>query len=193
MNYLAHLHLATLADSSLLGNFMADYVRGNAQQQWPAEIADGISLHRRIDALTDSLPEVRAARQLFRPETRRVAPITLDVIWDHFLSYHWDKLAPDITLPAFLSQVRTAIEPQLPATPEGFQTLNHYLWRDRWIERYAAAPYLQNVLKGMASRRPRLSALSDSYQDFADNYQQLEDLFWQLYPRMMEKATRRTL
>lgn len=193
MNYLAHLHLATLADSSLLGNFMADYVRGNAQQQWPAEIADGISLHRRIDALTDSLPEVRAARQLFRPETRRVAPITLDVIWDHFLSHHWDKLAPDITLPAFLSQVRTVIEPQLPATPEGFQTLNHYLWRDRWIERYAAAPYLQNVLKGMASRRPRLSALSDSYQDFADNYQQLEDLFWQLYPRMMEKATRRTL
>lgn len=193
MNYLAHLHLATLADSSLLGNFMADYVRGNIQQQWPAEVAAGISLHRRIDALTDSLPEVRTARQLFRPETRRVAPITLDVVWDHFLSRHWDKLAPDVPLQTFLSRAQRVIEPQLPGTPEGFQTLNHYVWRDRWMERYASAPYLQNVLRGMASRRPRLAALSESYYDFENNYQQLEDLFWQLYPQMMSQATRQNL
>ncbi|MBK0001293.1 DUF479 domain-containing protein [Erwinia sp. S43] len=193
MNYLAHLHLATLANSSLLGNLMADYIRGNPQQQFSADIAEGIALHRRIDALTDSLPEVRAARQLFRPETKRVAPITLDVIWDHFLSHHWAKLVPEISLPAFLSHVKSVIEPQLPGTPEGFQTLNHYLWRDRWMERYAAAPYLQNVLRGMASRRPRLAALSESYYDFEENYQQLEDFFWQLYPQMMDRAARQIL
>lgn len=193
MNYLAHLHLATLANSSLLGNFMADYVRGNAQEQWPADIAEGIALHRRIDALTDALPEVRAARQLFRPETRRVAPITLDIIWDHFLSYHWDKLVPESSLPAFLSRVQKVIEPQLAGTPQGFQTLNVYLWRDRWIEHYATAPYLQKVLRGMASRRPRLVALIDSYDDFEQNYQQLEDFFWQLYPQMMARASRQQL
>jgi len=193
MNYLAHLHLATLADSSLLGNLMADYVRGNIQQQWPAEVADGIALHRRVDALTDSLPEVRTARKLFRDETRRVAPVTLDVIWDHFLSYHWDKLVPTITLPAFIERAKNIIEPQLANTPEGFQTLNTWLWRERWMERYAEAEYLQKVLSGMANRRPRLAALADSYQDFTDNYVQLEALFWQLYPTMMEKAVQRTL
>lgn len=31
MNFLAHLHLAHLADSSLPGNLMADFVRGNPQ------------------------------------------------------------------------------------------------------------------------------------------------------------------
>lgn len=193
MNYLAHLHMATLADSSLLGNMMADYVRGNPHQQWPEAIADGIALHRRIDALTDSLPEVRLARQLFRSNTRRVAPITLDVIWDHFLSSHWDKLVPEISLPVFLSQVKSVIEPQLGSTPERFQKLNHYLWAGRWMERYADASFLQEVLRGMASRRPKLAALEDSYQDFIDNYQQLEALFWQLYPRMMAKAAQQKL
>ena len=193
MNYLAHLHLATLAGSSLLGNLMADYVRGNLQQQWSAEIAAGIALHRRVDALTDSLPEVRTARTLFRAETRRVAPITLDVIWDHFLSYHWDKLVPDIALPDFLARAQNLIEPQLAETPEGFQNLNTYLWRDRWMERYAEAEYLQKVLQGMANRRPRLAALADSYHDFADNYSQLESLFWQLYPSMMKRAEQHTL
>ncbi|KOC94422.1 ACP phosphodiesterase, partial [Winslowiella iniecta] len=60
MNFLAHLHLATLANSSLLGNLMADFVRGNPHNDWPQPVAAGILLHRRIDVMTDSLPEVRA-------------------------------------------------------------------------------------------------------------------------------------
>ncbi|BAN98626.1 hypothetical protein E05_38600 [Plautia stali symbiont] len=66
MNFLAHLHLAPLADSLLLGNLLADFVRGNVEAQWPQPVVAGIALHRRIDVLTDNLPEVRSARQLFR-------------------------------------------------------------------------------------------------------------------------------
>ncbi|KQN63103.1 ACP phosphodiesterase [Erwinia sp. Leaf53] len=193
MNYLAHLHLASLANSSLLGNIMADYVRGNPYTQWSTDVADGIALHRRIDALTDSLPEVREARGWFRAETRRVSPITLDVVWDHFLSHHWDKLVPEVALPDFLADAQRTITPDLANTPERFQQLNHYLWQDRWMERYADAGYLQKVLQGMASRRPRLAALAESYQDFAEHYHQLEALFWQLYPRMMRQAADGTL
>lgn len=193
MNFLAHLHLASLADSSLLGNLMADYVRGNPHNEWPEAVAEGILHHRRIDVMTDSLPEVRAARKFFRAETRRVSPITLDVIWDHFLSRNWDNIVPEISLPDFLAQVKTVIEPELAATPERFQTLNRYLWTDRWMEKYADADYLQAVLRGMASRRPRLAALEDSWQDFIDNYQRFNDFFWQFYPVMMEKASRKAL
>ncbi len=86
MNFLAHLHLAHLAESSLSGNLLADFVRGNPEESFPPDVVAGIHMHRRIDVLTDNLPEVREAREWFRSETRRVAPITLDVMWDHFLS-----------------------------------------------------------------------------------------------------------
>ena len=56
MNFLAHLHLAHLADSSLPGNLLADFVRGNPQSDFPADIVDGIFMHRRIDVMTDNLP-----------------------------------------------------------------------------------------------------------------------------------------
>lgn len=69
MNFLAHLHLASLANSSFLGNLMADFVRGTPEEQYSAPVAAGIRLHRRIDTLTDSHPLVREARQLFRPNT----------------------------------------------------------------------------------------------------------------------------
>jgi hypothetical protein len=45
--------------------------------------------------------------------------------------------------------------------------------------------FIQNVLNGMASRRPRLDALRDSWQDLDTHYDALETQFWQFYPRMM--------
>lgn len=82
MNYLAHLHLASLAESSLLGNLLADFVRGNPAGEYAPEVVAGIMMHRRVDVLTDSLPQVKACRDYFTDEHRRVAPITLDVVWE---------------------------------------------------------------------------------------------------------------
>lgn len=51
----------------------------------------------------------------------------------------------------------------------------------------------QNVLNGMASRRPRLDALRDSWYDLDAHYDALETRFWQFYPRMMAQASRKAL
>ncbi len=188
MNFLAHLHLAKLADSSLLGNLMADFVRGNPDGLYSADVVSGIRMHRRVDVMTDSLPEVKVARDFFRPDYRRVAAITLDVVWDHFLSLHWDKLCPETPLPVFINQCRLAIEPHLQETPERFQSLNTYLWPQRWMERYAELPFIGDVLQGMANRRPRLAALAGSFYDVSQQYEHLERQFWQFYPQMMQQA-----
>lgn len=84
MNFLAHLHLAMLANSSLLGNLLADFVRGNPAADYQPDVVAGIMMHRRVDVLTDSLPQVKASRDYFSAPYRRVAPITLDVVWDPF-------------------------------------------------------------------------------------------------------------
>ncbi|MCC8463303.1 acyl carrier protein phosphodiesterase [Photorhabdus bodei] len=188
MNFLAHLHLATLADSSLLGNLMADFVRGNPEGQYSADVVAGIRMHRRVDVLTDTHPRVIQARHLFSNSYRRVAPITLDIIWDHFLSLNWDKLVPTYSLPTFIHHARNQIEPHLYYTPEKFQELNEFLWPQNWLIRYADLAFIADVLKGMARRHPRLSALSGSFQDIEQHYADFEALFWQFYPCMMEKA-----
>lgn len=193
MNFLAHLHLAHLADSSLSGNLLADFVRGNPQQSYSPEVVNGIFMHRRIDVMTDNLPQVKAMRELFRPETRRVAPITLDVMWDHFLSRHWATLSPQLSLPDFVHYAHTQIAEILPDSPPRFINLNQYLWSERWLERYRDMTFIQQVLNGMASRRPRLDALRDSWQDLDTHYATLENSFWEFYPEMMDKAREKAL
>ncbi|MGY5958206.1 ACP phosphodiesterase [Kosakonia sp. BK9b] len=193
MNFLAHLHLAHLAKSSLPGNLLADFVRGNPENLYPAEIVAGIHMHRRIDVMTDNLPEVRIARDAFRPLTRRVAPITLDVMWDHFLSRHWAQISPDLPLETFIRTAQSQVTAILPDSPPRFVNLNNYLWSERWMERYREMDFIQNVLNGMANRRPRLGALRDSWQDLEANYALLETLFWTFYPRMMTQAKAQSL
>lgn len=188
MNFLAHLHLATLARSSLLGNLMADFVRGNPDGQFPPAVAAGIRMHRRIDVITDAHPEVKAARHLFSSDYRRVAPIALDVVWDHFLARHWLRIEPELPLRQFIQGAERMIAPALPETPPAFQSLNHYLWRERWLERYAELPFLDRVLNGMASHRPRLVALSGIFPEIEQHYPALEEIFWRLYPSMMQVA-----
>nr|WP_318382471.1 ACP phosphodiesterase [uncultured Enterobacter sp.] len=193
MNFLAHLHLAHLANSSLPGNLLADFVRGNPQGEYAPDVVDGIHMHRRIDVLTDNLPEVREARAWFRPQTRRVAPITLDVMWDHFLSRHWSRVSPDLPLHDFIGYAHAQVATILPESPPRFVNLNDYLWSEKWLERYREMAFIQQVLNGMASRRPKLDALRDSWQDLDRHYAQLETLFWQFYPRMMAQAVNKQL
>ncbi|TKV18152.1 ACP phosphodiesterase [Citrobacter sp. wls613] len=193
MNFLAHLHLAHLADSSLSGNLLADFVRGNPASSFAPEVVDGIFMHRRIDVMTDNLPEVREAKEWFRSETRRVAPITLDVMWDHFLSRHWAEISPDFPLAAFVRYAHTQVATILPESPPHFVNLNNYMWSEKWLERYQDMDFIQDVLNGMASRRPRLDALRDSWYDLDRHYDALEERFWRFYPQMMEQARRKAL
>lgn len=193
MNFLAHLHLAHLANSSLSGNLLADFVRGNPETHYSPDVVEGIFMHRRIDVMTDNLPQVREAKEWFRSETRRVAPITLDVMWDHFLSRHWSEISPDFPLADFVRYARTQVTTILPESPPRFINLNNYIWSEKWLERYRDMDFIQNVLNGMASRRPRLDALRDSWYDLDTHYDALEERFWQFYPQMMEQAQRKTL
>ncbi|WP_043892739.1 ACP phosphodiesterase [Providencia sneebia] len=188
MNFLAHLHLAYRANSSLLGNIMADFVRGNPSGLYTPDIVSGIFMHRAVDKATDSHPLVKEARALFRPDYRRVAAITLDLVWDHFLSLHWQQFEHELNLSEFILYARQHIEPHLSQTPEKFQELNEFLWPQRWLIRYADAEYIGKSLNGMARRRPKLHALSDSFDDFLMNYDQLEQIFFQFYPQMLHDA-----
>ncbi|MDF7680327.1 ACP phosphodiesterase [Enterobacteriaceae bacterium ESL0689] len=193
MNFLAHLHLAHLAGSSLPGNLVADFIRGNPTARYSAEIVAGIFMHRRVDVFTDNLAQVTATKAWFRPLTRRVAPIALDIIWDHFLSRHWDRLSPALTLDQFSRYAETQISACDADFPPAFTRLNAMLWSERWLERYQEKDFIQSVLNGMARRRPRLQALSDCWQDFHTHYDKLEQGFWHFYPQMMALAQQQKL
>lgn len=188
MNILAHLHLATLANSSLIGNTVADFVKGDPYLAYPQTIADGIMLHRKIDSLIDSLPEVKQAKQLFRKTHQRVAPIALDIVWDHFLSKYWSEygIKSYAVVAEFNQLTKEQIAPFITDYPPDYQYFMQSMWQGKWLENYADIEFIEKVLKGMAARRPKLSLLKETIVDIKLHYSALESLFFKLYPQMVK-------
>ncbi|OCG12225.1 hypothetical protein A9G24_08875 [Gilliamella sp. App6-5] len=184
MNILAHLHLATLARSSLIGNTVADFVKGDPYLTYDPTIADGIMLHRKIDSLTDSLFEVKQAKLLFRKSHQRVAPITLDIVWDHFLSKHWANYGVLPSVALFNQVTKAHILPYIDAYPADYQHFMNAMWQGAWLENYASIDFVGDVLSRMANRRPKLYLLRETIVDIKQHYAQLASLFFVLYPKI---------
>jgi acyl carrier protein phosphodiesterase len=184
MNILAHLHLATLANSSLIGNTVADFIKGDPYLVYGCNIADGIMLHRKIDSLTDNLFEVKQAKLLFRKSHQRVAPITLDIVWDHFLSKHWAKYGLLKSVAEFNQTTKALIQPYITVYPVDYQHFMNAMWQEEWLVNYAFIDFVGDVLRGMAKIRPKLSLLKETIVDIKQNYVQLESLFFLLYPKI---------
>ncbi|WP_392562577.1 ACP phosphodiesterase [Orbus sturtevantii] len=193
MNILAHLHLASLAGSSIIGNAAADFVKGDPYRQYSTLIADGIMMHRRLDKLIDQLPTVKQAKSLFCSKTQRVAPITLDIVWDHFLAKHWTRYVKSRSLADFNLQMRSIIEQDIANFPSQFCHFMTHLWQGEWLVNYANIDFIGGVLNGMANQRPKLVTLRESFLDFTNNYQQLEQIFFNFYPQLITLATNRQL
>ncbi|HET8882320.1 MAG TPA: ACP phosphodiesterase [Solimonas sp.] len=113
MNFLAHLWLAEHSGTSLAGSILGDVVRGADLSAYPDDIAHGIRLHRRVDALTDRHPALHASRAAFAAGHRRYAGIVLDLIADHALSRDWPRHAQE-PLTVFCARAGAAIAAAAP-------------------------------------------------------------------------------
>ena len=89
MNHLAHFLLCPADDEARAGTLIADFSRGTDLSGFTPGVELGIRLHRRIDALVDSSPEVMALKPLVGAPLRRFSGILFDVFFDYALMREW--------------------------------------------------------------------------------------------------------
>ncbi len=89
MNWLAHFLLAEATHTSLCGQFLGDWVKGQNLSRFDPAIVHGIRLHRAIDRISESQPEYHELKSCFSPMFRRYASILIDVGFDYSLARNW--------------------------------------------------------------------------------------------------------
>jgi acyl carrier protein phosphodiesterase len=104
MNFLAHAWLSFHEPGLLVGNMIADYVKGKQLLNYSPAVQQGIRLHRAIDSFTDAHPATANARQYFKPAYRLYAGAFADVVYDHFLANDARIFASTDALDAFAQE-----------------------------------------------------------------------------------------
>ena len=187
MNYLAHAYLADTNDTFMIGNLIADFVKGSADKRYSREIAAGIVFHRKVDAFADGHEKTAASRQLFSPGRRRTAGIVLDICYDHFLAKNWDRYA-DIELAAFIQRVYDLLQSHLDLLPERFRQIFPRMLSQNWLASYGSLNGVQLALSRMSNRLSGNIRLDDAMVDINANYSTLEGNFSSFFPDLIEFA-----
>ena len=121
----------------MIGNFIADHVKGSMINEFEDEIKSGIILHRAIDHFTDNHPVVEQSKSRLRSEFRKYAPVIVDVFYDHFLARDWNTYHHQ-SLDDFATEAYSILESNESILPE---RTNH---RELFFYDYKSAFILRN-------------------------------------------------
>jgi acyl carrier protein phosphodiesterase len=184
MNYLAHMLCSTDSPASMLGNFIADFVKGNEEGRFPREVVEGIRHHRKADYFTDSHAVFGASRRLISSSRRRYAGVIIDVLYDHFLTTSWDRYC-SIGLDAFVGRVYENLGRHQVAVPHPVPMVIEKMVREDWLRCYGTVEGIDRTFRRISGRLRRENTLNTAAEVLERNYALLQDHFHCFFPQLM--------
>lgn len=192
MNFLAHFLIPDRAvqrphPDLLAGGFLGDFLKGPVPEDLPAALADGVRLHRRIDAVSNRHPAVRRSCARFPPALRRFAPVFVDVVADHLLARSWHRFHP-APLPAFTARAYAATTPHLARLPESGRRFFRFMAEEDLLARYREPEPMHRGIGSVMRRLKRPEATTAAIAVVDAHMAALEDDFHDYLPDLITDA-----
>ena len=181
MNYLAHAFLSGADEELLVGNFIADSVRGNQWQHYSPRIGQGIMLHRLIDTFTDSHSVVLQSKERLRPKYRKYAGVITDIFYDHFLAANFLQFSP-FTLAQYAQHVYAVVKRYHQVLPERVNYFLPYMINQNWLLGYAELAGIRKSLTGLSRRTAFVSDMEKATDELEYYYKLFSDEFFLFFP-----------
>lgn len=173
MNYLAHLYLSGKNEDVLIGNFIADSVKGSKYKDYSIDIQRGIVLHRQIDTHTDAHPNFRTSTKRLHKNYGHYSGVIVDIFFDHFLAKNW-KHYSSITLADYAQKCYAILNKNIQMMPEKAQYILPYMTKGNWLLSYASIEGISSVLSGMNRRTNGRSGMDKATFELQQFYSEFE-------------------
>ena len=184
MNYLAHLYLSGGDTEVMIGNFIADHIRGNQFKRYSQGIQRGIRLHREIDTYTDAHPITRRSKRRLDKKYGLYAGVIIDLFYDHFLAKNWDDYSA-IPLDVYVASVYALLGSNLENLPEKTQHLLPFMVEYNWLYNYQFIKGMQRVFNGMNRRTKNKSQMHLATYDLQEYYLTFETDFKEFFQQLI--------
>ena len=184
MNFFAHLFLSGKEEDVIVGNFVADAVKGNSLHNFPEGIERGIRLHREIDYFTDQHPVVRASKSRLSPNYRMYSGVIVDLYYDHFLAKYWSDFS-DEDLQQLVSRTYFLLIRRFHLLPARSRRILPFMITRNWLVGYRDLEILQQVFNGMSRRTTHPSGMENAITDLKADYDLYENEFRAFFPEII--------
>lgn len=180
MNYLAHAFFSNNEPNLLIGNFIADHLRGNDFTNYPTEIINGIYLHRKIDTFTDNHESFKASKRLFYDGYERYSGILIDIYSDHFLAKNFERYS-ELSLKDFTETAYKTYTQNQHHLPKSSSNFLEYVIKNNIYNAYSSVEGIEKVLFHLSHRIKHGVMLNESISLFKTHEKELESNFELLF------------
>jgi acyl carrier protein phosphodiesterase len=187
MNYLAHAWLSFRQPEILVGNMISDFVKGKKRYDYPPVIQLGITLHREIDRFTDDHPEVKKAKEVFRPAYRLYSAALVDVVFDHFLATDKNEFKEG-QLDFFAKETYSTLSMYTDFFPEKFERMFPFMKTQNWLYNYQFRWGIEKSLGGVVHRSKYMEESETAFRVFNEHFSMLESCYRIFFPEVKNLA-----
>jgi acyl carrier protein phosphodiesterase len=185
MNFLAHIYLSGKDEELILGNFIADSIKGKKYLKYPPGIQKGILLHRRIDHFTDTHPIVRSSASKLYKNYSHYSGVIVDIYYDHFLASQWNRFS-ETPLENFVADFYKLLQKNFELLPAPIQRFLPYMVAENWLLSYASLEGIARILYQMNIRTRNIVQMDRAVDDLKEHYEEFQKEFEEFFPQLQE-------
>lgn len=190
MNYFAHLHIASITQTSWVGNLLGDFpINVNSLD---SDLLVGWRLHQQVDVMVDQHAASVDFRAMPRKGRRRFAGIVQDIVMDYWLIQYWTRFdaAP---LEVFCNQAVSGLMLDKDRSPERLKNMISSLEMNNWLSTLGTIEGVENAIHSIMTRWRYGEYLQDFVDDLPNVIEQAEKPFLAIYPDLLEFVTQKKL
>ncbi|MCC8358793.1 acyl carrier protein phosphodiesterase [Salinimicrobium sediminilitoris] len=190
MNFLAHIYLSGNNEDVILGNFIADSIKGKKYLAYPPEVQKGILLHRAIDSYTDSHPLVKKSSAKLHKNYSHYSGVIVDIYYDHFLASRWEEYS-EIPLENFVATFYKLLKRKFDLLPAPIQRFLPYMISENWLLSYASIEGIARILYQMNIRTKNIVQMDRAVNDLQEHYDDFSEEFQEFFPQLQEYSCKK--
>jgi len=188
MNFLAHIYLSGDNEGIIIGNFIADGIKGKEYTKYPLQIQKGILLHRGIDSFTDQHPIVRKSTAKLHENYGHYSGVIVDILYDHFLAKNWKKYHKQ-PLDTYVQDFYKLLNSEYELLPTKIQMMLPFMISNNWLLSYETIPGISRILEQMNRRTRNKSKMNLAVVELKKYYKEFEEEFTSFFSELKTFST----
>lgn len=188
MNYLGHSYFSKGDPLLLMGNLIADMVKGAARKDIPDIFMPGIKLHLAIDSFTDSDESIQLMRRDLSTAFGKYSAVLVDVFLDFLIGSDWNNLT---NVPYNVHELwvyDSLIEQSKLLSPDLRKRIDSMV-SHQWLRLYQDPGNLPAVIHRLSLRSSQPQYFLGAYEVYLLKYNSFFPLFHRFFKQMSRYMT----